>query len=362
MALAGRSTRWGGGSRLLAAGIVVTLIVLLIDASIKSRSNDSVQRLSGQAWIDQVLPLVRDSTAEGQQLNAVRTDWQTLDGTGIASQLKQTAASAASTYKRAEKLIPPASYESAVGLLDTCFLLREEGSSEVSQATISTLSGPSPPAPSDSKALASAGQKLELGDQMYRLFTQSLSGLDVKMPSSAWVHDPSLYQPASVTLFLSALRNKTNLQPIHQVLIESFTTTPQPETVVQGVEMIPYSPTLTVGVVVANTGNQEEKNVTVTAQVQPAVKQPSLRKFLGPMQPGDPVSLSIGPLFPVRGQPITLTLTVAGASDLPASTKTVTLEMPTASGAPSSPTTTSPPPTTSPSTTAGGAAGGKPGG
>lgn len=343
MALAGRTTRRGGGSRLLIAAVVLTLIVLLVDASLKSRSNNSVQRLSAQAWIDQVLPLIRSSTAEGQQLTTIRTGWQTMSATSIASQLKQTAGSAASNYQQAVKLIPPASYGSAGGLLDACLLLREEASSAMAKTVISSLSGPAPPAPSNSSALASAGQKLQLGDQVYQLFTQTLGGLDVKMPSSTWVNNTGLYQQASLDVFLSALRNKTNLQPIHQVVVESFTTTPQPETVVNKIEVIPYSPTFNVGVVVANTGNQVEKNVSVTAQVLPAVKQPSLREFLGPMQPGNPVSLSIGPLFPLRGQPITLTLTVAGSNDLPTSTKTVTFEMPNANATLTSPTTTPPP-------------------
>lgn len=340
---------------MFAAGIVVTLIVLLVDASIKSRSDNSAQRLSGQAWIDQVLPLIRDSTAEGQQLTEIRSNWQTLSAASIASELRQTAASAASTYAKAEKLIPPASYGSAGGLLDASLLLRKEGSSAVSRTTIAALSGPSPPPAGDSQALVAAGEKLTLGDQMYRLFTQNLGGLEVKMPASAWVRDAGLYRQPSPSLFLSALRSKVNLQPVHQVLVESFTTTPQPETVVKGVEVIPYSPTLSVGVVVANTGNRVEKNVTVTAEVLPAVKQPSLRKFLGPMQPGHAVSLSIGPLFPLRGQPIRLTLTVAGSSDLPAATKTVTFEMPAANGAttPSTPSTAS-----TASTTTGVSAGG----
>jgi len=328
---------------LLAVGIAVTLIVLVIDASIKSRSANPGERLSAQAWIDQVLPLVRNSTAEGQQLNAIRSDWQTLPASTIASELRQTSASAASTYKQAEGLAPPVSYGSAAGLLDGSLLLREEGSSAVARATIATLSGPSPPASGEATALASAGEKLQLGDQMYRLFSQSLGGLDVKMPKSAWVRSAGEYQQQSLSLFLSALRNKVNLEPVHQVLVESFTTTPQPETLSGGVEMIPYSPTLTVGVVVADTGNRMEKNVTVTAAVLPAVKQPSLREFLGPLHPGNPVSLSIGPLFPLRGQPITLTLTVAGSTDLPTATKTVHFEMPGATGAPSTPATTSRP-------------------
>ncbi|MBO0694058.1 MAG: hypothetical protein J2P58_14235, partial [Acidimicrobiaceae bacterium] len=167
MALAGRSTRRGGGNRLLAAGLVVTLIVLLVDASIKSRSDNSVQRLSAQAWIDQVLPIIRDSTAEGQELNAIRTRWQDLGAPTITSQLHRTVGSAASSYKRVAKLVPPAGYGSAAGLLDGSLLLREEGSAAVAKTLTATLSGPSPPPPSDVRALASAGEKLTLGDEMY---------------------------------------------------------------------------------------------------------------------------------------------------------------------------------------------------
>jgi hypothetical protein len=334
MVLAGRPTRRRGGTWLLAIGIAITLVIVLVDASLKSRTDNSAQRLSAQAWVDQVLPLIRNSTAEGQQLDEVRTNWQPLAAPSIASQLKQTASSAAASYEQVLKLIPPADYGQAGGLLDACLLLRKEGSSAVANTVISSLSGPSPPAPGESTALATAGQKLELGDQLYQQFANSLGGLGVKMPTSTWVRDGTLYQSQTLSAYLTALRSKTNLQPTHQVVIESFTTTPQPETVVNQVQMIPYSRTMTVGVVVANTGNQVEQNVTLTAGVLPAVKQPTVRRSLGTMKPGDPVSISLGPLYALRGKPTTLTLTISGQSPLPASTRAITFEMPPANSAP----------------------------
>jgi len=52
MALAGRSSRRGAGARWLAIGIVVTLLVLLIDASLHSRSQSPGQQLAAGTWVD----------------------------------------------------------------------------------------------------------------------------------------------------------------------------------------------------------------------------------------------------------------------------------------------------------------------
>lgn len=323
---------------MLVLALLVTLIVLLIDVSLKSRSDNSVERLSGQAWIDQVLPVVRTSTADGQQLNTIRTNWESMNGATISSDLKRIEASTAASYKAVQKLVPPARYGSAGGLLQACLLLREQGAKAMANTLLTTLAGPVVPAPDDATAIASAGQKLQLGDQVYGLFAQNLPGLGVTMPPSAWIGDKTLYQQAPLRAFLASMRSKVDLQPVHRVVIESYTTTPQPETVKGHLQVIPYSPTFTVGVVVANTGNQEEDDVTVDVETLPAVKQPSLRESLGPLAPGAQVSLSIGPLFPLSGQPVTLTMAVAGSTDLPPATKTVMFEMPTPGTSPTTAT------------------------
>jgi hypothetical protein len=353
MALAGRSTRQGGGgSRVLIVAVVLTLVVLLIDASIKSKSPTSAQRLSGQAWIDQTLPLIQASTEQGQQLNAVRQNGLTMSASVISSQVKQTAAAAATTYRSAEKLVPPSDFGSAGGFLDACLLLREQAAATFAQSLVSTLSGPTTPAPADSTELASAVQKLQSGDDLYQLFSQGLPGLKVQMPPSVWASNPSLYQTSSLGVFLDALRSKTSLTPVHHLVVEALSTTPQAESLDKNVQVLPNASSITVDVVVANAGNQVESNLTVIASILPARTAPSVKEFIQSLSPGGAQSQTIGPLYPVIGQATSLTVTVSGEADSSAApaTKTLTFEMPAPNTALTTTTTAAAPSTTGPTT------------
>ena len=127
MALASRSVRRGGaGRRWLLIGVVITLFVLLIDASLKSRSPGPVQQLAAGAWLDRVMPIVTTSTEEGQQVAAIWTNGLQTPATSLAAQLDQLANGAARAYQQAVALRPPVSVAGAAGLLETCLLTRSE--------------------------------------------------------------------------------------------------------------------------------------------------------------------------------------------------------------------------------------------
>jgi hypothetical protein len=333
--------------------VVLTLVVLLLDASIKSKSQSPTQRLSGQAWIDQTLPLIRASTQQGEQLTAIRQNGLTMSASAIATQVKQTAAAASSTYQSAKKLVPPSNYGSAGGFLDACLLLRQQAAEAFAKSLVATLSGPATPAASDSTDLATAAQKLQSGDDLYQLFAQGLPGLQVQMPASVWDSDASSYQGPSLTVFLDALRSKTSLTPVHHLVVEALSTTPQAESLYNSIQVLPNASSITVDVVVANAGNQVENNLTIVAGILPARTAPSVKEFIQTLAPGGAQSQTIGPLYPVIGQATTLTVTVTGEADSPTqpATKTLTFEMPAPNTPLTTTTTTAPPSGTTPSTT-----------
>src|ERR1700749_2211753 len=102
MALVSRSVRRGGtGRRWLLVGIVITLFVLLIDASLHSRSPGPDNQLATGAWVDRALPLMTTSTGEGQQLAAIWSGGLQLPVTSLSAQVDQVASGAASTYQKA---------------------------------------------------------------------------------------------------------------------------------------------------------------------------------------------------------------------------------------------------------------------
>ena len=130
MALAGRSARRGGtGVRWLAIGVVITLLVLLVDASLHSRSVTEGEGLVAGTWIDRVLPIVAVSTEEGQQLAQFWANGLHLSGSIIASELQQLTSGSATAYQDLVKLRPPINLAGASGLLEAC-LLGETGSGE----------------------------------------------------------------------------------------------------------------------------------------------------------------------------------------------------------------------------------------
>src|SRR5690242_4480272 len=127
MALASRSARRSGtGRRWLVIGIVITLLVLLIDASLRARSPGPGRQLAAGAWVDRVLPIVSTSTAEGNQIAAIWANGIRTSPAALTSQLNQIAADSARNYQQLVALRPPADLAGPTGLLEACLLTRSQ--------------------------------------------------------------------------------------------------------------------------------------------------------------------------------------------------------------------------------------------
>lgn len=353
MALAGRSSRSGGGRRLLIVALIVTIVVVLIDASLKSRSPAPVQTLNGQAWIDRVLPVIADSTAQGQEISQIRMHGLGMSASSISGQLSQTAAAAQRDYQTVLGLKAPASAGGAPGLLEACLLVRAEAARTTASAMDAVLTGSTPSSATDPhvQALATAAQDMQIADRAYQLFSNNVpKALGVTMPPSTWISDSSVWAPAGVQVFLVALRNGTSLAPVHQISIQAVSTNPPPVGTSNGVQQIAPTRGFTVSIVVADTGNQPERNVTITAVVSPAApNQTSQVRDFANLTPGMSYATTIGPVVPVSGVPATLTVTVSppAGSTTPPATTTIQLEV----AAPPPSTTTTSTTTTSSTTT-----------
>ena len=331
--------------------------MVIIDASLKSRSPAPAATLSGQAWVDQVLPVIGASTAEGQEITHIRTSGLGMQATQISGQLDQAAAGAERNYTSVAALKPPASAGGAPGLLEACLLVRARAATAAASAMTAVLSGPPPASASDPnvQALATAAQDFAVSDRAYQLFASNLpKSLGVTMPASTWVPDPGVWDPAGLQVYLVALRNGTSLTPIHQLTIQAVSTNPPPVGTVNGVQQMAPTKGLTVTIVIANTGNQPEGNLTITAAVAPAAaNQTSQVRDFASLAPGTSHATTIGPVVPVSGAPSTLTVTVtppAGSATPPA---TRTLQIEVAAPPPPPTTTTSTVPATTTTTAAG---------
>lgn len=347
MALVSRSVRRGGtGRRWLLIGIVITLFVLLIDASLHSRSSGPSNQLATGAWVDRALPLVTTSTEEGRQLATVWSGGLHLPGPALSSELDQIASGAASAYRQAAALRPPDNLAGPAGLLDASLLARSEAATAVKDALTPVLLGTQSAASRNGSGAALAGieaggQDLQIGDQAYRLFLQSLPNVGVTIPGSAWGADPTPYRPATAQVFLISLGNSVSATAVHQVRIDSITTSPGLVASNGNVQILPDAPAMSVTVVLSDTGNQAENNLTVTAAIGFGRAFSSVRDFVS-LAPGQSRTVqSMGPLVPPQGVDVRLTVTVTppAGSPTPPVSQTVIFMMP----APPPPTTTTVP-------------------
>jgi len=313
-------------------GVVLTLLVLLINASVRSRSVAPLRQLAAQTWIDRILPIIAASSQQGQAVDRIWTDGLKLPATSISTQLDQTVAGAAAAYHEVVALQPPASLAGPSGLLEACLLARSQATVVLRDALTQDLGSAGAGGSSDPNigAIQTAGQDLQVADRAYQLFTGSLPKVGVTMPASVWVTDASAYQPASLQLFLTSLHNATSLTPLHQLKIYAVTTSPSPVSLQGAVEELPPSRAISVSVVVADTGNQPERNLTVTASISPSLGTASVRAFVD-LAPGQARTMAnMGPLNPPQGPLVTLavTITARAGSSTPPATQTLTLQMP----------------------------------
>jgi hypothetical protein len=357
MALVSRSVRRGStGRRWVIAGIVITLFVLLIDASLHSRSPGPDNQLATGAWVDRALPLMTASTEEGRQLAAIWSDGLHLPAASLSLQLDQISSNAAAAYRQAAALRPPDNLAGPAGLLDASLLARSEAAAAVRDALAPVVLGNRSPAgpasgaaslASGAASLASsatilagietAGQDLQVGDQAYRLFLRSLPNLGVAIPSSVWGADPTPYQPAKAQIFLISLENALSATAVHQLRIDAITTSPGLVASRGNVQVLPDSPAMSVTVVLSDTGNQPENDLTVTAAIASRTTFSSVRDFVSLTAGQSQTVQSMGPLIPPHGVDVHLTVTVTppAGSPTPPVTHTITFMMP-----PTAPATT----------------------
>ena len=349
MALAGRSARRGAGARWLFVGIVITVIVLLIDASVHWRSPGPGRQLASGAWVDRVLPVITASNTEGVQLDQLWSSGLNMKASQVTALIDQVATGAGVAYKQVVNLHPPTNLGGSAGLLEACLLARSQAAAILQGVVTQTLSGPSP-SPQLTSQVQTAGNDLQVADRAYELFSSTLPNVGVTMPASQWLGNDGPYQSQAAQVFLASLHSSASATPLHQLAIYAVTTTPSPVNTQGSTEVLPDARAITVTIVVADTGNQPERNLTVLASLVPSAGAGSAKDFVD-LQPGQAHTIeNLGPLNPPEGTPVTLTVTVTppAGSATPVATKEIVFAMP---APPPSTTTTS---TTAPAKKAGG--------
>jgi hypothetical protein len=331
MALVSRTTRRRSAKWWLAAGLIVTLLVLFVDASLKSRSPAPARTMAAQAWVDRVMPVIGQSTEQGIELNQIRKSGLSMTGSSIESQLRQVAAAARSSLDAVKGLDPPANMQAASGLLIACLQTRAAAAQNFAQAMSQVLSGPVVAAPTQAPAVLAAVQQFQVADQAYQLFVQDMPHVGVSLPTSVWYSNPTGFSQPSLATYLQSLRATTNAVPLHDVAVVAVATNPPAVTSAHAVQVLPAAAFVQIDVTVADVGNRPESNVPVTASFSPgAPGYLSSARQLVDLTPGQDLALTVGTLKAPANVAVTLTVSVgpvAGEKNTSDNTKTLVFKM-----------------------------------
>ena len=262
------SSRRGGSQRWLVIPLVLTILVLLVDASMHARSTQPGTTMNSDAWVDRVLPEIAQSSAQGREIAQLSSTRLTSNTDIVSNELTKIASAAAATYEAVAAYEAPSEVAQAAGLLDACLVARKAGSAQLASAVQDLVRGDGPT--SALLQMSSAAADFKVGDSAYQLFAQDFPRLGVRMPGSRWATGSGLYQPSSLGAFVSRLLAGVVRSPQHNLAIESIATEP-PALSLQGkVEILSPATTLSVTVVVADVGQSPEHGVRVTATITPA--------------------------------------------------------------------------------------------
>lgn len=311
---------------------MITLLVLLVDASLKSRSPAPARTLAAQTWVDRVLPIIAQSTQQGIEINQVRTSGLSMTAAEINSELGQVASSARSSLAALRSLSPPSTVEAANGLLTACLQTRAAAAVAFASAMQQVLSGAPVVGTAPTRAVLAAVQQFQVSDQAYQLFVQDFPPLGLKMPASSWYTQPAAFSQPALSTYLQALRAATNSVPVQDLAIAAVSTNPGAVSANGAVQVLPPASLVGVDVTVANVGNQPDSQVPVTASISPASPgyAGSARQLVS-LAPGQDLALTVATLKAPINVPVTLTVSVGpvpGETNTADNTKTLVFEMP----------------------------------
>jgi hypothetical protein len=308
MAVIGRRRR----PRWLWPLILLTAVVVFVDLVVSNRSDAPTRRNAALGYLDQVRAQITQSNREGADLADVRVKAAALGRAGLTARLGRIADDSARTLASARAAEAPANLSDARSLLLATFVLRARAAAVLKDALNAALAPPAPP-PSVLTKLVGVGADFNAADRTYTAFLDAINaqqgvGKDSLMPKSQWVEDPVSWQQPDLAAFLTALRNSTTVAPVHDTTIVLVTTDPSAVHDENGRSVLPLSKQLRVQIIVANVGNENEKDLKVEVTLVPGGAKTTARDFVT-LAPGQRDSLSLGGFEPIAG-PATLTVTI----------------------------------------------------
>jgi|GEM_PF-2360573 len=335
--------------RWLIVPFIVTVVALLVDASVHSRSPKAGTALSNYGWVDKVLPYITASNEQGSQIAQLAASPLPAGPKAAVSELQSVAAAAEKTYRSVVAADPPQEVTPAAGLLQACLAAREQGAAEMASAAAALLGGG--PVSSAVASMSAAVADFQVSDNAYALFAK-MSRPVATMPPSRWV-SPGSYQQSLLTSFAHRLQSPASKAPAQVMALDAVSTTPPPLSLQGKVEVLSPASSFSVTVVVANEATSPLTGAALTVSVSPArasaVQQASAKFNLAP---GQAKAVTLTGFVPPASTPVTVTVSAAlPGSSQPSVTKQLEVELPGPNFPGSSSTTNAGTTTSNPSTT-----------
>lgn len=295
-------------ARVLVFATVASLFALGVNA-IAGGSRDEKLRQLG--YLDDVRPLVTDSTAQGADIVSIRASAADLGQPGVRRRLNSVVTQAKETLKSAKDLDVPEDVDDAHDLLVATLLLRVRGAESARAAMLDALGTEAQPAVVD--RLVASGRNLVAADQAYKEFANVVAndlakGTSQAVAASEWVPDVTQWEAPELTAFVNILKANSSVAPINDVAVIIVRTDPVAVGKEGAKELLPFTKTVRLEVVVANVGNVAQKRVTVTASIQQGGLPDVAQNFVD-LNPGKRQALKVRGLKVLPGDAV-LTVTI----------------------------------------------------
>jgi hypothetical protein len=135
-------------------------------------------------------------------------------------------------------------------------------------------------------------------------------GKEAVLPPSRWIEEPVAWQAAELGAFITALRSASQLAPIHDTTVVLVTTDPAAVRTEEGRMILPFlSKPMRIQAIVANVGNEPERDLKVEVTLVPGGDRATARDFVS-LAPGQRATVTLGGLVPLLDQPATLTVRI----------------------------------------------------
>jgi len=310
-------TRRGPMRPVVVVFLVLSVLVVGIIVLGANHTSPGESRTQAVAYLDKVRPFIERSSATGRDLTSLMKEVVKLERDLFDRQLTRIEIEADSALADTRDVSSAPGGALAQDLLIGALGGRSSAVKALRGAIDVTLDGAAP-AVTAIQALAEVGRDLEATDGAYRLFTRNLPRESDAPPESRWVPDAKEWSIPFLGTFVTALRNSSVLAPVHDLAVVVATPDPGPVGQEAGkVLVLAEVPTVRLQVVVANQGNQPERDVPVTATTQPFDgSPPSSDRTTVDLEPGQRRALDVLELSPpATGGTFAIIVRVGGLSD-----------------------------------------------